>query len=133
MAYGIIILLLRSTQTLHHFGCNGLRSGFTVNIIHFRRIFLQVIQFPFIYIIIEMNKFIAVCAYSIMALHCMLCRIFMIVIIQLVAPLFRFFPAQQRHQRLSLYVRRHVHTGQLHERRCIVNVLHHSSTSPRRS
>ena len=41
MAYGIIILLLRSTQTLHHFGCNGLRSGFTVNIIHFRRIFLQ--------------------------------------------------------------------------------------------
>lgn len=49
-------------------------------------IVLKVIKFPAINVVIEMNKFIALCPYSVMAFHCMLTQIFVVVVVKRFTP-----------------------------------------------
>ena len=57
-----------------------------VEVVHFRRVCLQVVEFPPVDIIIEMNQFIAVCTDSIVWLHIMPLRILKILVISRLAP-----------------------------------------------
>ncbi len=62
------------------------------------RVIFKVIQFPAVNVIIEMNQLVPVIAHPVMALHHMLGRIFIEMIIKRLAPSFRLLPLQQRHK-----------------------------------
>ena len=65
---------------------------------------LQVVEFPPVNVIIEMNQFIAFRTYTIMTFHHVFSGIFVEMIVESLPPIFRMFAFQQGDEGYTLYV-----------------------------
>ena len=113
-------------ETFHELTSNLLRPFLPIDIVHLLRVSLQIIEFPCVYVIVEMDEFVALSTDSIMTLHHVFCWVFIEMIIDGIAPfLGSLLLAQQREQTLALQVLGNRRTSQIKERRGIINVLDH--------
>lgn len=80
-----------------------------IHIVHFRRIFFQIIKFPCIWIVIKMNQLITISTNTMMTLYIILTRKFVICIINGISPFTRF-STYDLPERFSLYILRNINT-----------------------
>ena len=113
---------------LHHHGtCDVLGARLAENVVHLGWVIFKVVEFPLVYVIVEMDELVAVVAHSVMALYHVFGGEFIEVIVESVAPIFGMFATDEGHQRFSLDVGGFCHSRNLKESRRLVNVLDHFS------
>ena len=117
-------MLLQLAQLLHHLLRHLLGAGLSVDVMQFLRIVPKVVELPLVDVVVEMNELVALVANAVMALHGVLGRIFVVVVVEAFAPALGMFSLEERHERHTLYVGRHLHPRQFEECRRIVDVLH---------
>ena len=94
----IIILFLELPEFIFHHGNLYGIGRVIIKIMQLMRVIFMFIKFPAFIVFIEMNQLLPVIAHPVMALHHMLGRIFIEMIIKRLAPSFRLLPLQQRHK-----------------------------------
>ncbi len=83
----VIVLLLEAFKFGAKLAGNFFVSGFSVQVVHFHRIGLQVEQFLLIYVSVEANEFVPFRSHSIMTPYGMFTGIFVVMIIQGFSPI----------------------------------------------
>ena len=101
----IVILLLQTKQFLLHLLGYTLHLGITIEIVHLSGIVLQVIEFPSVVVVVEMHEFVAVATHTIVTAHTVFCWIFVVVLVNTLAPVFGMLPFEQGNERNALDVR----------------------------
>ena len=107
----IVILLLQTKQFLLHFLGYTLHLGITIEIVHLSGVVLQVVEFPSVVVVVEMHEFVAVATHTIVTAHTVFCWIFVVVIVNTLAPVFGMLPFEQGNERNALDVRWDGSTG----------------------
>ncbi|MPM81966.1 hypothetical protein SDC9_129024 [bioreactor metagenome] len=101
---------------VYRFAHTGI-TGIVVDIPQLHRICVQVVQFPFIDVVIEMHQLVSFSSHAVMALHHVYRRILVIGVIDRVAPLVGF-SGNQLPERFSLHLFRWSDAGIIEEGRC---------------
>ena len=97
----IVILLLQTKQFLLHFLGYTLHLGITIEIMHLCGIVLQIIEFPSIIVVVEVHELVAVATHTIVTAHAVFSGIFVVVIVDTLAPVFGMRGAGERAKRLG--------------------------------
>lgn len=101
----VVILLLQADKLLHQAGSDFLSTRLAIDVVHFVRVGVEIIKFPLIDVVVEVNELVTIrTAYTIMTLYSMFGRIFIIVVVDALAPVFGVFALQQRQERHALNV-----------------------------
>ena len=99
MSDAIVVLHLETKEFLLHLTGDFFHAGFTIEIVHLGGIGFQIIEFPSIDVVVEMDEFVAIVAHAVVATHTVLCGILVVVIVDALTPVFRVLSLEQRHER----------------------------------
>ena len=86
-AYRVIVLLLQIGELLHHTLGDALSARLFVEVVELVGVVLEVVEFPLVNVVIEVDELVALVAYTVVALHGMLGWILVEVVVEGVAPL----------------------------------------------
>lgn len=101
----VVILLLEADELLHQAGSDFLSTRLAIDVVHLVRVGVEIIKFPLINVVVEVNELVTIrTAYTIMTLYSMFGRIFIIVVVDALAPVLGVFALQQRQERHALNV-----------------------------
>lgn len=101
----VVILLLQADKLLHQAGSDFLSTRLAIDVVHLVRVGVEIIKFPLINVVVEVNELVTIrTAYTIMTLYGMFGRIFIIVVVDALAPVFGVFALQQWQERHALNV-----------------------------
>ena len=100
-------------------------AGLPVDVVKLLRIVLEVVEFPHVDVFIEVDECVTICTYSVMALHGMLCREFVEMIVKRIAPILGLLTAKEGKHAHTVHIFRNGYATEVEEGGSIVNVLHH--------
>lgn len=101
----VVILLLQADKLLHQAGSDFLCTRLAIDVVHLVRVGVEIIKFPLIDVVVEVNELVTIrTAYTIMTLYGMFGRIFIIVVVDALAPVFGVFALQKWQERHALNV-----------------------------
>ena len=84
---GIVVLDLQLLETFEQLLSHLLHAGLPVKIVQFVGIGLQVVEFPNVYVVVEVHEFVTLGADAVVALHGVFGGIFVMMVIDVVASL----------------------------------------------
>ena len=123
MPYGVIVLLLQGGELLHHALGDALGTGLSVEVVKLVGVVLEVIEFPCVDVVVEVDELVALVAYAIVTLHRVLGWILVEVVVEGIAPV-GALAFEQRQERLAMHLLGHLYTCKVEEGGAVVNVLH---------
>ena len=123
IADGIIKLLLEFGELLHHTLGDALGAGLSVEVVELVGVVLQVVQLPLVDVVVEVDELVAIVAYAIVALHGMLGRILIEVVVEGVAPL-GLLALEQGEERVAVHLLGYLYACKIEEGGAVVDVLY---------
>lgn len=95
---GVLVLGLEFLQLGVQVAGHFLVARLAIKVVHFLGVFLEVVEFPLVDVVVEVDELVALGAHTIVALHHVLGRILVEVVVERLAPVGRLLAAKQGQQ-----------------------------------
>ena len=106
-----IVLNLQTEQFFFHFASDFLHAGTAVEVVHLGGVGLEVVEFPSVHVVVEVDELVTLIAHTVVTTHIVLGGVLVVVVVDALAPVLWVLAFEERHERNALNVGGYGGTG----------------------